>query len=130
MSYPPGSEAVDNQLTSQIEGLRGSMEKGFDRIERRLEEAVTRSTFEAQVTRLDQADKHLEDKLDGAFNVLKSEMESGFADIESRDEKRDAQAAARDAARDSKFGRRITWLLTCVALGFTGVQFALNLLVK
>ena len=106
------------------------MEKGFDRIERRLEEAVTRSTFEAQVTRLDQADKHLEDKLDGAFSVLKSEMESGFADIESRDEKRDAQAARRDADRDAKFARRIGWLFTGVTLAFTAVQFVMNIVVK
>ena len=130
MNYPPAAEAVDTHLSQSLESLRSSMENGFTRIEGQMRDLVLKDTFRSEVSRLDQADRNLEQKLDGAFNVLESKMESGFAAIEVRDEKRDKEAAARDAERDSKFARRMGWTLTCVGLGFTAFQLVMNFLVS
>ena len=124
--YPPAAEAVDSHLSSSIDSLRSSMETGFDRLERRMDNLVLKDTFSSEISRLDAADKHLEQKLDGAFNVLKSEMTEGFATIEARDTRRDKEAAQRDAARDAKFARRMTWTLTSVGLGFTAFQLIMT----
>lgn len=122
-AYPTAAEAVDSHLSSSIDSLRSSMETGFDRLERRMDNLVLKDTFQAEVLRLDQADKHLEEKLDGAFALLKTEMESGFADIEARDAKRDKQAEKRDEERDRKFARRMTWTISVVGLAFAVFQY-------
>lgn len=96
---------MDNYLSQSIEGLRGSMEKGFDRVERRIETMVSREVLTAEVSRLDQRDNHLESTMEAGFKEVESKMEAGFSELK-----------ARDAKRDATFARRMTWTLTGVGL--------------
>ena len=107
---------MDNYLSQSIEGLRGSMEKGFDRVERRIETMVSREVLTAEVSRLDQRDDHLESTMEAGFKEVESKMEAGFSEMRSRDTERDKAAEARDAKRDATFARRMTWTLTGVGL--------------
>src|SRR5690554_8005936 len=110
MNVPPSSgESIDNYLSQSIEGLRGSMEKGFDRVERRIETMVSREVLTAEVNRLDQRDDHLESTMEAGFKEVESKMEAGFLDLRARDTERDQAAEARDAKRDATFARRMTW---------------------
>lgn len=112
------TDAMDNYLSQSIEGLRGSMEKGFDRVERRIETMVSREVLTAEVSRLDQRDDHLESTMEAGFKEVESKMEAGFTDLRARDTERDKAAEARDARRDAVFARRLTWTLTVVGLTF------------
>lgn len=117
--YPAASEAVDGHLSSAIDGLRGDMRTSFDRVERRLDNMVTQDAFKSEVTRLDQADKHLDDKMKEGFSALKTQVEDGFKSVE-----------ARDVQRDKTGKQRITWLLVLAGL-ISGVVFGvLNLLIN
>lgn len=117
---PPSTQAdnMDNYLSGSIEGLRGSMEKGFERVERQIGEMASKDLLRAEVERLNQRDDHLESKMDAGFAEIKAEMSAGFAAITVRDTQRDAAAKDRDDKRDAKFARRMTWTLTIVGLTF------------
>lgn len=102
---PKSDEA---STAAMIEGLRSSMETGFsrteksfDRLENRIETMVTKDTFKAEVSRLDQKDTHLEEQMKDGFTEVKSDMASGFAALRDRDKE-----------RDHKFNVRTGWLLT------------------
>lgn len=116
------ADAMDSYLSGSIEGLRNSMEKGFDRVERRIDTMVSKDVLTAEVERLNQRDDHLESKMEAGFAEIKAEVSSGFSAIATRDVERDAAAEKRDAARDAKFARRMTWTLTVVGLAFTAFQ--------
>lgn len=129
MPYPPASEAVDNHLAGAIEGLRGSMETGFDRVERRLDSMATKDAFNSEIARLDQRDAHLEDKMKTGFETLQDRMSEGFESIAERDRTRDAEAKKHDAVRDKKFARRMTWTISIVGLAFGAFQWVTSLLI-
>ena len=116
------ADAMDNYLSGSIEGLRNSMEKGFDRVERRIDTMVSKDVLTAEVERLNQRDDHLESKMEAGFAEIKAEVSSGFSAIATRDVERDAAAKERDDKRDAKFARRMTWTLTVVGLAFTAFQ--------
>lgn len=117
---PPSTQvdAMDNYLSGSIEGLRGSMEKGFERVERQIGEMASKDLLRAEVERLNQRDNHLESRMEAGFSEVKAEMSAGFAAITARDAERDTESAKRDAIRDAKFARRMTWTLTAVGLAF------------
>lgn len=115
-STPP--DAMDNYLSGSIEGLRNSMEKGFDRVERRIDTMVSKDVLTAEVERLNQRDDHLESRLEAGFREIKAEVSAGFAAISARDAERDLVAKRRDEKRDARFARRMTWTLTVVGLAF------------
>lgn len=115
-------DTMDNHLSGSIEGLRNSMEKGFDRVERRIDTMVSKDVLTAEVERLNQRDDHLESKMEAGFAEIKAEVSSGFTAIATRDVERDAAAKDRDDKRDAKFARRMTWTLTVVGLAFTAFQ--------
>ena len=121
---PPSTQAdsMDNYLSGSIEGLRNSMEKGFDRVERRVDTMVSKDVLTAEVERLNQRDDHLESKMEAGFAEVKASMAEGFSEIASRDVERDAAAKDRDDKRDAKFARRMTWTLTVVGIAFTAFQ--------
>lgn len=126
MNTPPSSgESMDNYLSQSIEGLRGSMEKGFDRVERRIETMVSREVLTAEVSRLDQRDDHLESTMEAGFKEVESKMDAGFSELRTRDTERDKAAEARDAKRDATFARRMTWTLTIVGVIWAVTQFFL-----
>jgi len=112
------ADAMDNYLSGSIEGLRNSMEKGFDRVERRIDTMVSKDVLTAEVERLNQRDDHLESKMEAGFAEIKAEVSAGFSAIAARDVERDAAAKERDDKRDAKFARRMTWTLTAVGLAF------------
>lgn len=116
------ADAMDNYLSGSIEGLRNSMEKGFDRVERRIDTMVSKDVLTAEVERLNQRDDHLESKMEAGFAEIKAEVSAGFTAIATRDVERDAAAKDRDDKRDGKFARRMTWTLTAVGLAFTAFQ--------
>lgn len=116
------ADAMDNYLSGSIEGLRNSMEKGFDRVERRIDTMVSKDVLTAEVERLNQRDDHLESKMETGFAEIKAEVSAGFTAIASRDVERDTAAKERDDKRDAKFARRMTWTLTAVGLAFTAFQ--------
>lgn len=116
------ADAMDNYLSGSIEGLRNSMEKGFDRVERRIDTMVSKDVLTAEVERLNQRDDHLESKMEAGFAEIKAEVSSGFSAIATRDVERDAAAKERDDKRDAKFARRMTWTLAVVGLAFTAFQ--------
>ena len=115
-------DSMDNHLSGSIEGLRNSMEKGFDRVERRIDTMVSKDVLTAEVERLNQRDDHLESKMEAGFAEVKASMAEGFSEIAARDVGRDVAAKERDDKRDSKFARRMTWTLTVVGLAFTVFQ--------
>ena len=121
---PPSTQAdsMDNYLSGSIEGLRNSMEKGFDRVERRIDTMVSKDVLTAEVERLNQRDDHLESKMEAGFAEIKASMAEGFSEIASRDVERDVAAKDRDDKRDAKFARRMTWTLTVAGLAFTAFQ--------
>lgn len=112
------ADAMDSYLSGSIEGLRNSMEKGFDRVERRIDTMVSKDVLTAEVERLNQRDDHLESKMEAGFAEIKAEVSAGFSAIATRDVARDAAAKERDDKRDAKFARRMTWTLTTVGLAF------------
>lgn len=112
------ADAMDSYLSGSIEGLRNSMEKGFDRVERRIDTMVSKDVLTAEVERLNQRDDHLESKMDSGLAEVKAEMSAGFSAITARDAELDAAAKDRDDKRDAKFARRMTWTLTAVGLAF------------
>lgn len=118
MSVGSSSEQLDGFLSGSIEGLRGSMEKGFERVERQIGGMATKDVLRAEVERLNQRDDHLETRMDAGFAEIKSRVDAGFMAISTRDAERDRAAEARDSARDAKFARRLTWTLTGVGLAF------------
>ena len=91
------------------------MEKGFDRVERRIESMASKEVLTAEVSRLDQRVDHVE-----------STVETGFQELRARDEERDKAAVARDAVRDKKFAQRMTWTISVVALVWAVSQFFLT----
>jgi outer membrane murein-binding lipoprotein Lpp len=115
-------DSMDSYLSGSIEGLRNSMEKGFDRVERRIDTMVSKDVLSAEVERLNQRDDHLESKMEAGFAEIKAEVSAGFSAIASRDVERDVAAKERDDKRDAKFARRMTWTLTAVGLAFTAFQ--------
>lgn len=117
------TDAMDNYLSQSIEGLRGSMEKGFDRVERRIETMVSREVLTAEVSRLDQRDDHIESTMEAGFKEVESKMEAGFSDLRARDDERDAAAEARDAKRDATFARRMTWTIPIIGIIWAITQF-------
>lgn len=126
MNTPPSpGENMDNYLSQSIEGLRGSMEKGFDRVERRIETMVSREVLTAEVSRLDQRDNHLESTMEAGFKEVESKMEAGFSELRTRDTERDKAAEARDAKRDATFARRMTWTLSIIGVIWAITQFFL-----
>lgn len=116
------ADSMDSYLSGSIEGLRNSMEKGFDRVERRIDTMVSKDVLTAEVERLNQRDDHLESKMEAGFAEIKAEVSAGFTAIATRDVERDAAAKDRDDKRDAKFARRMTWTLTAVGLAFTAFQ--------
>lgn len=122
---PPSTQvdAMDNYLSGSIEGLRGSMEAGFDRVERRIDTMVSKDVLTAEVQRLNQRDDHLESKMTSGFSEVKSEMNEGFTAISIRDTERDAAAEKREDARQSKNNRRTTWTISIFAIVWGIVQF-------
>lgn len=131
MNTPPSSgENMDNYLSQSIEGLRGSMEKGFDRVERRIETMVSREVLTAEVSRLDQRDNHLESTMEAGFKEVESKMEAGFSELRARDTERDKAAEARDAKRDATFARRMTWTLSIIGVLWAITQFFLDPLLQ
>lgn len=131
MNVPPSfGESMDNYLSQSIEGLRGSMEKGFDRVERRIETMVSREVLTAEVARLDQRDNHLESTMLAGFKEVESKMEAGFSELRARDAERDQAAAERDEKRDRVFARRMTWTLTIAGLLWAVAQIFLTPLIQ
>lgn len=128
-TQPSPGENMDNYLSQSIEGLRGSMEKGFDRVERRIETMVSREVLTAEVSRLDQRDNHLESTMEAGFKEVESKMEAGFSELRARDTERDKAAEARDAQRDAVFARRMTWTLSIIGVVWAVTQFFLAPLV-
>lgn len=128
---PPSNaqDTMDNYLSQSIEGLRGSMEKGFDRVERRIETMVSREVLTAEVSRLDQRDDHLESTMEAGFKEVESKMEAGFSDLKSRDVERDKAAEARDERRDSIFARRMTWTIAILGILWAVTQFFITPLI-
>ena len=116
-------DSMDNYLSQSIEGLRGSMESGFERVERRMDSMVSRDAFNAEVARLNQRDDHLEERFSSGLEELEVRVDSGFAGIERRELQREERARARDEARDVRFARRMTWSLAVVGLLWTVAQF-------
>lgn len=116
--YPPGAQAADQNLFVSVEGLRKTVENGFDRIDRRMDSLVTKDAHLADIARLDQRIDHTDEKLEQGFKDLKRDMADGFSAISGRDAERDAAAKDRDDKRDAKFARRMTWTLTAVGLIF------------
>lgn len=128
--YPATAEAVDNHLSNAIKGLEKTTEKGFDRVERRLESTASKDAVEAQITRLDLRIDHSNENTAERLKSLDLKMDSGFQAIEERDAKRDAAAEKRDDERDKKFSRRMTWTLTVVGLSFTAFQLFIAPLIE
>lgn len=104
---------VERYWSNAIEGLRGEMNRGFDRIERKFEDVVYKGEFTATVMRLDDRDNHLESKMETGFEGLKTQVEAGFQSVENR-----------DATRDRKFNARTTWLLAGAGL-ISGMVFSI-----
>lgn len=121
--YPPGSQVVDEHISRDISGLRGTVETGFDRIDRRMDSMVTKDAFRAEVTRLDQRDDHIESVMNAGFSAMESKMEQGFSSITVRDAERDQKAAERDAARDARFSRRMTWTISVAGILWAIAEF-------
>ena len=106
-----------------MEGLRNTVETGFDRIDRRMDSMVTKDAFKAEVSRLDQRDDHLESRLNSGFESIEAKMNAGFATIAGRDADRDRAAEKRDEDRDKKFARRMTWTISIAGLVWGVSQF-------
>lgn len=124
--YPPVSEAVDNHLSDMVKNLDASVQKGFEKVDRRISEMVTQGEFRATVERLDAAQdaarSHTEAKIlavEGVFTQKAHELEGGLSEAEKR--------------RSEDQGR-FRWVLTVavsvVGIVLTGVNFVMNTLLK
>lgn len=125
-AYPPAAEVVDAHLSQSLEGMRASMEKGFDRVERRIDEMATKEAVNAHIKRLDERDNSIENKVDNGFREVRDEMKAGFTSIEKRDIERDRAALAKDEIRDKNVKQRVTWLIAGAGIVLTAVQLIIR----
>lgn len=124
--YPPGAQAADENISRGISDLRGTVEAGFDRVERRMDSMVTKDAHAADISRLDQRVDHINEKVDAGFETVKKDMALGFAELRARDTERDDQFKNREDERDKKFSRRVGWTIAAVGVGVSVVSFAIQ----
>jgi len=79
---PPNETAL---LSKAIESLDRKVSEGFGRVERRMDDMVTRGQFDATVERLDAKDAALEERIDNGFHQIRSELTSGFENLDQRE---------------------------------------------
>lgn len=120
--YPPGAQAVDQNLFSSVEGLRNTVETGFDRIDRRMDSMVTKDAHLADVARLDQRIDHTDEKIEQGLKEVKHDMAQGFAELRARDAARDADFEKRENNRFSKQRWVLGWGLTAAGI-LSGIVF-------
>lgn len=89
--YTQASEAVDNALFAAVEGLRASQEAGFNRLETRINEMVTKGEFNATIQRLDAKDDHLDTKMAEGFKDVRLEVADGFTRVREADQERNTK---------------------------------------
>ena len=128
--YPPGSQTADTNISRDIAGLRGTMESGFDRLDRRMDSMVTKEAHRADITRIDQRVDHVNEKVDSGLREIKRDMADGFEELKQRDNARDKQFKEREDLRDVKYSRRVGWTLTAVGVGVSVLTFAINLFIR
>lgn len=133
-SYPPVSEAVDNQLSKQIDTLNTTTDNGFRELNRKMESMATKDLLAAQVARLDTRVDHTDSRVESGLKDVQLRMDESFKAVtenfkavEEREAARDKAAIERDNQRDAKFARRMTWTISIVGVGFTVFQFIFNL---
>lgn len=113
-------------ISRDIAGLRGTMETGFDRLDRRMDSMVTKDAHLADISRLDQRVDHINEKVDSGFEEVKRDMAAGFEDIKSRDRERDQEFKDREDARDARYSRRVGWTITAVGVGVSLISFVIT----
>lgn len=89
--YPQASEAVDNAILQMMGDLRGAMTEGLGRVERRIEEMVTKGEFSATIARLDAKDDHLDTKMDSGFKDMELKFAEGFSAVKDADKERNTK---------------------------------------
>lgn len=124
--YPPGAQAADEQITRAIEGLRNTVEAGFDRVERRVDSMVTKDAHSADMSRVDQRIDHINEKVDMGFEKFEKDMALGFSELRQRDNERDEQFKAREDTRDKKYSRRVGWTIAVVSVGVSVLSFVIS----
>lgn len=124
--YPPGAQAADKNILSAVSDLRGTVETGFDRVERRMDSMVTKDAHAADISRVDQRIDHINEKVDSRFDKVEKDMALGFAELRARDAERDDQFKAREDERDKKYSRRVGWTITAVGVGVSVMSLILS----
>ncbi len=67
------------------------MTDGFGRVERRIDDMVTKGEFSATVARLDAKDDHLDTKIDTGFKDMELKMAEGFSAVKDADKERNSK---------------------------------------
>lgn len=100
--YPPAAEAVDQALaraidtlrettTHSISALQATLTEGLSRVERRMDDLVTKGEFAATVSRLDAKDDQLDTKIETGFQSIRREVSEGFQDVKDDDRERNTK---------------------------------------
>lgn len=108
---PKNDPIPDHVITSMLESLKGDMEKGFERVERKFEEVVHKGEYQSTIQRIDTEIGHVKSVLESELTHVQKDVEEGFREIETR-----------DVARDQRNARRMTWAITLAGV-LSGVVF-------